>query len=84
MSIEFSVIKQQIIDALESRQSQIRESGIKEPLSLIDGFICQPIVIALGVNDIEIGLKIPMVVLLGKETGRIYLFALGSLIDLKE
>jgi hypothetical protein len=74
--IKFSDYKQKIIDALNSRSSQL---GIHEPITLIDGFINQPLQNELTGGFVIGGPAIPMIAVVGN-SGRIYYFALKALL----
>lgn len=71
-SIKFEEHKEKIIEALRARGNL----GISEPVTLVEGFVNQPIQNEIS-NSISIGgPSIPMVMLLGSNSGRIYYFAL--------
>ena len=79
--IKFSEYKQRIIDALNSRSPQL---GINEPITLVDGFINQPLQIEFTGGLVIGGPAIPMVAVVGNNSGRIYYFALKALLpDIK-
>lgn len=72
-------IKQKIIANLK-----VRDLGIGEDVTLISGFINQPINRKLS-NDLVVGgPTLPMVILVGNMTGRVYLFALKAILNGKE
>ena len=75
--IKFSDYKQEIIDAINSRQSYL---GINEPTTLIDGFFSQPLQNEFTSDLIIGGPTIPMIMILGNNSGRIYYFALKVLL----
>lgn len=80
-SLKFSEYKEQIINALNIKGGVL---GIQEPVSLIDGFINQPIYNEFTGAFVIGGLAIPMVAVVGNNSGRIYFFALKALLpDLK-
>lgn len=74
--INFTEYKQKILDALTSKGNL----GITEPVTLIDGFINQPISNELSGNIVIGGPAIPMIMLIGNNTGRIYFFALKAVL----
>lgn len=81
--VEFASEKQKIIDVIEKRKDVLEKLGINEPVSLIDGFITQTLSMKLS-TELYVGESvIPMIILLGKSTGRIYFFALKALIDIE-
>lgn len=75
--VKFEEIKEKVIAELENRPNGI---GISEPVSLLDGFVNQPFGMALSNSIIIGGPTIPMIMLLGKNTGRIYFFALKAIL----
>lgn len=75
--IKFSEIKQKIIDALNSRASEL---GIAEPITLIDGFINQPLQTEYTGGMIIGGPAVPMIAVVGNKSGRMYFFALKALL----
>jgi len=78
--IIFSEYKQKIISAINARGNL----GIAEPVTLIDGFVNQPIQSELSGAFIVGGPAIPMIMLLGVNSGRIYYFALKAILpDIK-
>lgn len=72
----FSEYKKSITDALKSR-----ELGIDEEISLIDGFINQPVFKKLTGDVVIGGPTIPMIAVVGKTSGRIYFFALKAILS---
>ena len=77
MATKFSDYKEKIINILTQKQPLL---GIPESVSLIDGFINQPIQQELSGNIIIGGPTIPMIAVVGNTSGRIYYFALKALI----
>lgn len=73
--IKFDDYKQKIIDALRAKGNL----GISEPVTLVDGFVNQPIQSELSSSLNIGGPAIPMIMLLGNNSGRIYYFALKAL-----
>jgi len=79
--LKFSEYKEQIVNALNVKGGAL---GIQEPVSLIDGFINQPIYNEFTGAFVIGGPAIPMVAVVGNNSGRIYFFALKALLpDLK-
>lgn len=78
--LEFMVftpeIKQKIILALHTRKLQIPEK-----VSLVDGFINLPINMQVTSNLVIGGRTIPMITLVGTETGRLYFFSLKMILS---
>ncbi len=74
--IKFEEYKQKIIDAL-NRKGNL---GISEPVSLIEGFANQSLQAELSGSLTLGGPTIPMVMLLGSNTGRVYFFALRAIL----
>jgi hypothetical protein len=77
---------QKTFDFLENREIIIQEirkkgpeAGIDEPISLINGFIQQPIQQDLFGAVVE-GPTVPIVAAVGNKSSRIYFFALKALI----
>lgn len=70
--IKFEEYKQQILDSLKAKGNL----GISEPVSLIEGFVNQPLQKELSGTFNLGGPAIPIVMLLGNNSGRIYYFAL--------
>lgn len=78
--IIFEEYKQRIIDALKQKGNL----GIQEPVTLVDGFVNQPIQKEISGSLMIGGPAIPMIMLLGNNTGRVYFFALKAiLLDIK-
>jgi hypothetical protein len=75
--IKFSDYKQKIIEALNKKGASL---GVNEPVTLVDGFINQPIQNEISGSFVIGGPTIPMIMIVGKSSGRIYLFALKALL----
>ena len=73
----FVDIQNDILRALKDRSGSL---AISEPVTLIDGFIMEPYKSELTGAFTVGGPTIPMIMLLGNESGRIYLFALRALL----
>jgi hypothetical protein len=76
--IRFEDIKQDILNALEDRIAS-EKIDIKGTVSLFDGFISQPFSTKLSNSFIIGGPTIPMIMLVGDESGQIYFIALKAL-----
>lgn len=78
--IIFEDYKQRITDALKQKGNL----GIQEPVTLIDGFVNQPIQKEISGSFMIGGPAIPMIMLLGNNSGRVYFFALKAILpDIK-
>jgi hypothetical protein len=75
--IKFEDVRQDILDALNKRRVKIK---IEEPVSLLDGFVNEPVGKELSTSFTVGGPTVPMIMLLGKESGQIYLFALKAIL----
>lgn len=75
--INFDDCKERIKSEIDSRSSQL---GINEPVTLINGFTYLPIQKEISGNIRIGGPSIPAIMLVGSNTGRIYLFALKAII----
>lgn len=75
--IKFSGIKEKLIPAINAKIPQL---GLSEPVTLIDGFVNQPISLELSGSFVIGGPTVPMVMIVGNNTGRIYFFALKALL----
>ena len=74
--IQFEGIKEQIVEALKKKGNL----GITEPVTLIDGFFNHPFHKEISNSMVIGGPAIPMVMLLGNNTGRVYFFALRAIL----
>jgi hypothetical protein len=70
-------IKQKIVGELKKRAEKL---GISESVTIVDGFVDQPFTKELSDNFIIGGPTIPMIMLLGNESCRVYHFALKALL----
>jgi len=77
---KFENIKDRIIDHLDNIIDKT-EMGIYEEVDLIDGFVNLPFTLELSSNLIIGGSTIPMIMLCGRDSGRIYFFALKAIIE---
>lgn len=76
--IKFADVKEDILAAIKNLP---KESGITEKVGLVDGFINNPLSRELTDSLIIGGPTVPMVLLVGEKTGRIYFFALKALLS---
>lgn len=76
-TLKFSDYKDQIIKVLQEKQTSL---GIHEPVTLVDGFINQPIQKELSGGFVIGGPAIPMIAVVGNNSGRMYFFALKALL----
>lgn len=74
---QFATLKKEIVKSLEERLQLI---GITESVTLVDGFVNQPLNMQVTGNVVIGGPSIPMIVLVGNETGRVYFFALKAIL----
>lgn len=74
---QFADLRQRIIEKLKERSERV---GIAESVTVLDGFVTEPFKTELTGAFTVGGPTIPMVVLLGNESGRIYFFALKALL----
>jgi hypothetical protein len=79
--LKFEEIRQEILDELNKRNKCI---GISEPVTLVDGFVNHPVNMELTSSLMLGGATIPMIMLLGTQSGIIYLFALKALLKLED
>lgn len=77
--IKFVDIKQQIIDELnkKSREGKLK---INEKVNIVDGFVNQPLSMELSGSFVIGGPTVPMIMLVGEESGRIYYLALKAIL----
>jgi hypothetical protein len=78
-TIKFAEIKDQILAALETR-SQKKSFGIEEKATLVEGFLNEPFSKELTNSIVIGGPTVPMIMLVGNESGKIYFFALKALV----
>jgi hypothetical protein len=76
--IKFAEVKHKIIEAIQGKPKQ--ELGINESVTLLDGFVSSPYTTTLSNDFILGGSFVPMVMLVGNDTGRIYFFAYKALV----
>jgi hypothetical protein len=75
--IKFDEIKDKVLSALHERAEII---NIAESVTLVEGFLNEPFSTELSTSIIIGGPTIPMVMLVGNESGKIYFFALKTLV----
>lgn len=73
--IKFEEIRKEIVSALEERKISINES-----VTLLDGFVNEPFGKELSDSIVLGGPTIPMVMLIGNESGQVYFFALKAIL----
>ena len=76
--MKFHLIKQQIIDEINKRW--ISNLGISEQVTLVDWIVNQPIYDELTGNVVIWWPAIPMIMLVGQTSARVYFFALKALL----
>jgi len=74
-NIKFEDIKPEILSILEQKAE-----ALGEPVNLVDGFVSSQFSTELSDSVLLGGPTIPMVMLIGKESGRLYFFALKILL----
>lgn len=77
--IRFSEIKDDILSALTNKMEN-NGLSLGERVSLIDGFVNQPLSLELSGSFVIGGPSIPMIMLVGEKSGRIYYFALKAIL----
>jgi hypothetical protein len=75
--LKFEDMRPRIIAALKDHS---KNSGIKEEVSLVDGFVSQPFSLELSNSVILGGPMVPLIMLVGNESGQIYFFALKAIL----
>lgn len=73
----FYSFKEDILAFLRTNREKL---GITETVSLANGFVISPVLSHLTDSLVVGGPQIPMVMLIGEETGRVYFFALKAII----
>jgi hypothetical protein len=76
-TLQFSAIKGRIIEALENKKEEL---GINESVSILDGFVNQTFTTELTSDYVIGGPRVPIVMLIGNKTGRVYYFALKAIL----
>lgn len=73
----FEDLKKNIIDKLKERTSTL---GINEPVTFLEGFVMEPFKTELTGAFTVGGPTVPMIMLIGSNSGRVYFFALKALL----
>lgn len=73
----FEDLKKDITQRLKERSLVI---GIKESVAILEGFVMEPFKTELTGEFTVGGPTVPMVMLIGNESGRVYFFALKALL----
>ncbi len=78
--IKFSDIKPTVVKALEEK---IRNNKlhISESVTIVDGFVNQTLSTELSGSFVIGGPAVPMIMLIGDDSGRVYYFALKALLS---
>ena len=74
---KFADLKKDIKEVLKKRSELI---GISESVTLVDGFITEPFKMELSGAFTVGGPTIPLIMLVGDKSGRVYFFALRALL----
>lgn len=77
--IKFLDIKDRLLQALNFKIGQ-NMLHIKEQVTIVDGFVTQPLSMELSGSFVLGGPSVPAVMLVGNDSGRIYYFALKALL----
>jgi hypothetical protein len=77
--IKFIEIKGDLIKELNLKLTQ-KKIQINEKVTIIDGFVNQPLSMELSGSFIIGGPAVPMIMLIGNDSGQIYYFALKALL----
>lgn len=77
--IKFSEIKAELVNALNEKLKSSK-LHISEKVTIIDGFINQPLSMELSGSFVIGGPAVPMIMLVGDDSGRIYYFALKAIL----
>ena len=81
--IQFSEIKAELVSAL-NKKLQSEKLHLSEKVTIIAGFINQPLSMELSGSFVIGGPAVPMIMLVGDDSGRIYYFALKAILpDIK-
>ncbi len=77
--VRFSDIKTELVDALNEKLKS-NKLHLSEKVTIIDGFVNQPLSTELSGSFVIGGPAVPMIMLVGDESGRIYYFALKAIL----
>jgi len=78
-TIKFSAIKTKLIEALNEKLKSDK-LHIPEKVTIIDGFVNQPLSMELSGSFVIGGPAVPLIMLVGDDSGRIYYFALKAIL----
>lgn len=73
--IKFEDTREKILEALKQRRTTINE-----PVTLLEGFVNEPFAKELSRSFIIGDATVPMIILLGSESGQVYFFALKAIL----
>lgn len=77
--IKFSEIKEDLVKVLNEKIKN-NKLHLSEKVTIVDGFVNQPLSMELSGSFIIGGPAVPMIMLVGDESGRIYYFALKAIL----
>ncbi|MDD5626221.1 MAG: hypothetical protein PHG83_03580 [Patescibacteria group bacterium] len=77
--IKFSEIKENLVNALNEKLKN-NKLYIPEKVTIIEGFVNQPLSMELTGSFVIGGPAVPMIMLVGNDSGRIYYFALKAIL----
>lgn len=77
--IKFSEIKERLVQALNIKLSQ-NKLQVSEKVTIVDGFVNQPLSMELSGSFVIGGPAVPMIMLVGNDSGRVYYFALKAIL----
>ncbi|MEI6375741.1 MAG: hypothetical protein WCO97_00935 [bacterium] len=77
--IKFSEIKERLVQALNLKLSQNKLS-VNEKVTIVDGFVNQPLSMELSGAFVIGGPAVPLIMLVGNDSGRVYYFALKAIL----
>lgn len=75
--LQFSEIKERLIGALETNE-EVKKIG--EPITLLNGFVNQTFTTEITSDYMIGGPRVPIIMLIGNESGRVYYFALKAIL----
>ena len=81
--IEFSKIKDKLMKALEEKLKS-GKLHISESVTIIDGFVNQPLSMEIPGPFVIGGPSVPLIMLVGNDSGRVYFLALKAIIPDRE
>ncbi len=77
--IKFSEIKDRLVQALNLKLSR-QVLHVNEKVTIVDGFVNQPLSMELSGSFVIGGPSVPLVMLVGNDSGQIYYFALKAIL----